>query len=211
MPSLEIIETGFRPVIHYNITAKAALWSLPSQRQDHLRPGLGERQGRCGEAQGSTGSLPRRNLHIQKCPGHLLMATGALMERLLCVGAYGTGVTKQTLVPVFRELTLAWRKQASNKESHEESGEGQVLGRRSTGHYISEVTELRPEGRVRGSSGRSWRESILGGDTAHAKVLRWAKCGMFQGKKMEREGQNDKPGARTDQQAPLDRGKGLRF
>lgn len=146
MHSLEIIETGFRPVIHYNITAKATLWSLTSPRQDHLRPGLRERQGWCGETRGATGSLPRRNLHIKKCPGHFLMATGSLMERLLCVRACGTVVTKQTLVSVFRELTLAWRKQASNKESHEESGEGQVLGRRSTGHYLSEVTELRPEG-----------------------------------------------------------------
>lgn len=52
---------------------------------------------------------------------------------------------------------------------------------------------------------------MLGGDTAYAKVLRWAKRGMFQGKKMEREGQNNKPGARTDQQAHLVREKGLRF
>lgn len=52
---------------------------------------------------------------------------------------------------------------------------------------------------------------MLGGDTAYAEVLRWARRGVFQGKKMEREGQNEKPGARTDPQAPLDRGKGLRF
>lgn len=48
-------------------------------------------------------------------------------------------------------------------------------------------------------------------DRAYAKVLRWAKCGMFKGKRAEREGQSDKAGARPDQQAPLDRGEELGF
>lgn len=47
--------------------------------------------------------------------------------------------------------------------------------------------------------------------TAYAKVLRWAKCGMFEGKRVEREDQSDKTGARAHQQAPLDQGEALRF
>lgn len=54
-------------------------------------------------------------------------------------------------------------------------------------------------------------EHMLRGDTAYAKVLRSAKSGMFEGKRTEREGQSDKPGVRTDQQAALDRGKESRF
>lgn len=34
---------------------------------------------------------------------------------------------------------------------------------------------------------------------------------MFKGKRAEREGQSDKAGARTDHQAPLDRGEELGF
>lgn len=71
--------------------------------------------------------------------------------------------------------------------------------------------ELRPKGCIVESSGRRWRKSVLGGDAACAKVLRWAKCGMFEGKRVEREGQSDKTGARADQQAPLDQGEELRF
>lgn len=70
MPSLEIIETGFWPVIHYNIMAKAALRNLKTQGQDLPGLGLRERQGWWGETQGSAGPLPRRNPHIKKCPGH---------------------------------------------------------------------------------------------------------------------------------------------
>lgn len=56
------------------------------------------------------------------------------------------------------------------------------------------------------SSGRRWRKSIPGGDTAYAKVLGRAKYGIFEGKKAEREGQSAETGARADHQAPLDQG-----
>lgn len=52
---------------------------------------------------------------------------------------------------------------------------------------------------------------MLGGDRACAKVLRWAKCGMFEGKRAEKEGPSDKTGVRIDKQAPLDRDEELRF
>lgn len=41
MRSLEIIKTRFWPVIHYNTMARAAPWSLKTQRQDFLGLKLG--------------------------------------------------------------------------------------------------------------------------------------------------------------------------
>lgn len=54
MPSQEIIETRFWPVIHYNITAR----SLKTQKPDLLGLGLGEGWAWWRETQGSVGSLP---------------------------------------------------------------------------------------------------------------------------------------------------------
>lgn len=42
MPIQEIIETRFWPVIHYNITARTALWSLKTRKPGLLGLGLGK-------------------------------------------------------------------------------------------------------------------------------------------------------------------------
>lgn len=43
---------------------------------------------------------------------------------------------------------------------------------------------------------------MLGEDRACAKVLRWAKCGMFEGERAEKEGPSDKTGVRPPSRHP---------
>lgn len=62
MPSQEIIETRFWPVIQDDITAR----SLKTQKPGLLGLGLGEGWAWWRETQGSVGSLPRRNPHRKK-------------------------------------------------------------------------------------------------------------------------------------------------
>lgn len=97
MRSLEIIKTRFWPVIHYNTMARAAPWSLKTQRQDFLGLELGlwleEGWGWRRETQGSADSLSRRNPYgkkKKKSPGCFLAVSGLLVEYLLCVRACGT-------------------------------------------------------------------------------------------------------------------------
>lgn len=107
MHNPEIMETGFWSVSHYNIMARATSRLLKTQRQDLQRLGLKVEWGQLRETQKSARSLPRRNIHIEKCPGHFFMVTGWLMECLPMSGPVRYSGDQADLVPVLRKPTLA--------------------------------------------------------------------------------------------------------
>lgn len=109
MPGLEIIETGFWPVIHYNITARAAPWKLKPRRQDLLGLGLGKRQAGVVWGDPGVSRLPSKEASThQKMPRPPIDGQWfAHRAPAVCQVLWDTVVTKQTLVPILRELTLA--------------------------------------------------------------------------------------------------------
>lgn len=113
MRSLEIIKTRFWPVIHYNTMARAAPWSLKTQRQDFLGLELGlwleEGWGWRRETQGSADSLSRRNPYGKKKKKVQAASwrSVAYSWNTCCVsGPVGHSGDQADLAPILRESHL---------------------------------------------------------------------------------------------------------